>query len=553
MDRELSWNTGNMVNHPTLTMQITMSNRRQTAREPAFTVALGITPARSNLLQRKCACGGTPGPSGECEECRKNKLQRKGQNSGHGTQNDLSVPSVVHEVLRSPGQRLDPAARAFMEPRFGHDFSSVKVHTDARAAESARAVNALAYTVGQNVVFGQGQYSTQSSSGRRLLVHELTHTVQQSRSDDSTLSGSMRVSEDGDAGEREAEAVAEKVITDGGHEAGPANIHPVSSAIQRIGDPSKIPPGLERECEIAGDSPGSTSESLLFGNNVSTLSPLQRQQIDNFVLNWGAAGGNAPVRVDGYASTPGTDELNWRLSCSRAEEVVNELTTPTSGIPGIPAGFIRTVAQGETSEFGAVGSNQRATISSPLTLPPAPAPPPGLKTVTVDFVRLHGSTLSPVTELAAANTIFSSCNINFTVGAMLPEESLATTQSWLGGDTDLNASGITCSATTTEEKKMYDEANLAHTLSSRMRVFLVDTFSGYGAAGFSRPPYCAGGGYANHVILSNVASGATNPLAHEFGHILLNSGDHSTSPNLMAPSGGTVLNPTQCATCFTNA
>jgi hypothetical protein len=66
-----------------------------------------------------------------------------------------------------------------MEPRFGHDFSGVRVHTDAQAAESARAVNALAYTVGRDVVFGAGQFAPQSPAGRRLMAHELTHVVQQ--------------------------------------------------------------------------------------------------------------------------------------------------------------------------------------------------------------------------------------------------------------------------------------------------------------------------------------------------------------------------------------
>jgi hypothetical protein len=89
------------------------------------------------------------------------------------------TPSVVREVLRSPGQPLDPATRAFFEPRFGHDFSQVRVHTDARAAESARAVNALAYTLGRDVVFGAGHYSPGTRSGQRLLAHELVHTVQQ--------------------------------------------------------------------------------------------------------------------------------------------------------------------------------------------------------------------------------------------------------------------------------------------------------------------------------------------------------------------------------------
>ncbi len=89
------------------------------------------------------------------------------------------MPPIVHEVLRSPGQPLDEATRAFMEPRFGHDLSRVRVHTNAKAAESARAVNALAYTVGRDVVFGSGQFAPGTVAGQRLLAHELTHVVQQ--------------------------------------------------------------------------------------------------------------------------------------------------------------------------------------------------------------------------------------------------------------------------------------------------------------------------------------------------------------------------------------
>jgi hypothetical protein len=89
------------------------------------------------------------------------------------------APSIVHEVLRSPGQPLDPATRELMEPRFSHDFSRVRIHADARAAESAQAVGALAYTVGQDVVFAGGRYQPADQEGRRLLAHELTHTLQQ--------------------------------------------------------------------------------------------------------------------------------------------------------------------------------------------------------------------------------------------------------------------------------------------------------------------------------------------------------------------------------------
>lgn len=89
------------------------------------------------------------------------------------------APPSIHEVLRSAGQPLDPATRAFFEPRFGHDFSQVRVHNDAKAAASARAVNALAYTVGKHLVFAPGQYSPSTALGKRLLAHELTHVVQQ--------------------------------------------------------------------------------------------------------------------------------------------------------------------------------------------------------------------------------------------------------------------------------------------------------------------------------------------------------------------------------------
>jgi hypothetical protein len=96
-------------------------------------------------------------------------------------------PSVVHDVLRAPGQPLDRATRATFERRFGHDFSRVRVHTDAVAAASAQAVNASAYTVGSHLVFGRQQYAPYTQQGQKLLAHELAHVVQQ-RHDHGALS-----------------------------------------------------------------------------------------------------------------------------------------------------------------------------------------------------------------------------------------------------------------------------------------------------------------------------------------------------------------------------
>ena len=89
------------------------------------------------------------------------------------------APPIVHQVLRSSGQALDAPTRSFMESRFGQDFGGVRIHTGPAAEESAQAVHAQAYTLGNHVVFAPGKYNPASSQGKRLLAHELTHTIQQ--------------------------------------------------------------------------------------------------------------------------------------------------------------------------------------------------------------------------------------------------------------------------------------------------------------------------------------------------------------------------------------
>jgi len=112
----------------------------------------------------------------------------------------VPVPSIVHEVLRSPGKPLDKGLRAFMEPRFGRNLSQVQVHTDAKAAESAQAINALAYTFGKNVVFGAGQYVPGNSQGKKLLAHELAHVVQQETTNEETAKTRLTIAKANNAG-----------------------------------------------------------------------------------------------------------------------------------------------------------------------------------------------------------------------------------------------------------------------------------------------------------------------------------------------------------------
>lgn len=123
------------------------------------------------------------------------------------------APPAVDEALRSPGQPLDAGVRSFMEPRFGHDFSRVRVHAGAGGAESAEAVGALAYTVGRDVVFGPGRYAPGTQEGRRLLAHELAHVVQQEGSGGDA--SSLRLGDPAGASEREAEGAAGAVLEHG--------------------------------------------------------------------------------------------------------------------------------------------------------------------------------------------------------------------------------------------------------------------------------------------------------------------------------------------------
>ncbi|MBK6714951.1 MAG: DUF4157 domain-containing protein [Burkholderiales bacterium] len=199
------------------------------ALAPVQTTSSPSSTTGSNFfLQRKCACGGPTGLSGTCEECADKKLlgqplqaklvvgspddpleqeadrvadqvlrmpepslnahryakemqlqplvQRKSVSDPYA---DTEPPASVHELLRSPGQPLGAAERQYFEPRFGHEFSQVRVYTSALAAASAHAVHSLAYTVGGNIAFAEGRYSPATAEGKRLLAHELTHVVQQ--------------------------------------------------------------------------------------------------------------------------------------------------------------------------------------------------------------------------------------------------------------------------------------------------------------------------------------------------------------------------------------
>ena len=190
-------------------------NRTSVAQATQATSSL---PPTHGILQRKCACGTHTMGGRECKGCSKNQLRRRA--ASHAEPKE--VPPIVHNVLRSPGQPLDPGARAFMEPRFGrefsgvraqasiappiparfavgaphdafeeeadavanqvtqgpaplgasrYDFGNVRIHTDAQAAESARKMHAQTFTVGNHIVFDRGEYAPHTRTGQTLLAH----------------------------------------------------------------------------------------------------------------------------------------------------------------------------------------------------------------------------------------------------------------------------------------------------------------------------------------------------------------------------------------------
>lgn len=508
------------------------------------------------ILQRKtCSCGRPIVAGGECAECRKKRLslQRQAVNqSGPDV-----APPIVHEVLRSPGRPLDPAARAFMEPRFGQDFSQVRVHTDARAVESARLVNASAYTVGRDVVFGAGQYTTSTAAGRRLLAHELTHVVQQRPG--KRVQARLRVGQPNASTEIEADKAAARIISGG--DAGFAKEKVPTRTLQRFGDPAAVPPAMS--CPVATSSPAFVIDNVMFDNDVRALTPAQKLQIENFVVSWRALGGDTEVRVDGYASKPGAESYNWQLSCDRAQAVEAELLNPSSGtVVGVPANLIRVFAHGETDEFSSLGAgtDRRVSLSVPAPLPPTPTEPPAskkngcqtTKSVTIDLVRLSGSNRDPASDLAFANTVFRQCCVRFVKRGDHTATRGETTR-WLGGDQDLQRIH-SCSSAHQEEKDLRQNVTARFGLTSRYKVFYVRSMTPP-LRGVNFSPDCSSGDRApfnRHLYVAN--SAARRTLAHELGHIPIRGlRDHSAhgdgTRNLMEPTNtatGEHLTDAQC-------
>jgi outer membrane protein OmpA-like peptidoglycan-associated protein len=293
--------------------------------------APGLPVKPSTSVHRKCACSGS---GTKCDECKAKAATLLG--SASATAPPVTAPPSVYQAL-GPGKPLDPAIRSFMDPRFGRDFGDVRIHADASAAASANAVNARAYTIGPDIVFGDRQYAPQTSEGRKLLAHELAHVVQQS---DSSYAG---------------------------------------PALQRAVQEQEFPGGAAcKTCARVSICSG----IFRLGSALRAEHKAQRPRIATEIKAALARDPNAKIDIEGQASLTGAAAKNDVLSQQRAGFVRNALAAA-----GVNSASMNVIAAGSAKSFSdlsqvnlarsrAVRVILPAYLVGPAPRPPGPQPQP---------------------------------------------------------------------------------------------------------------------------------------------------------------------------------
>ena len=369
--------------------------RRATKAEKSSPV---LAPLATNILQRQCDCGQHASASGQCSACREESektLRRSAISSNRSTTevspkrsiNENGVPAIVRDVLRSPGEALDANTRTFMEPRFGHDFSGVRIHTDSKAAASARAVRALAYTVGRDVVFDTGRYAPHTAAGKGLIAHELAHVVQQRNAGDGQLA-KLAIGDCNDSSEREADQQAHAVLSGG--DARPMGL-------------SSSPTMIRRACGVAGLGPAPADCSLTaappsgsrfkFNVDCDDFAPGERARLQTFARGVRASTPTATINIIGLASFDGDAGLNHSLACHRATKAA-DIVRPEVASVGTVEAQVGDASTAGNAEFRAADIQVIAPAPpqpAPQPAPPQPAPPqpapPQPETITSETVE----------------------------------------------------------------------------------------------------------------------------------------------------------------------
>jgi outer membrane protein OmpA-like peptidoglycan-associated protein len=298
--------------------------------------------AESAGIQRKCSTceeeevqRTSESVQRKCSKCEEEEIQRQRADSDdEREQVDGHTPEVTRSVedqinaIRAGGQPLPLATRAFFESRFDRDFSNVRIHTDAKAAESARSVNALAYTVGHNIVFATGHYQPETIAGQRLLAHELTHVLQQRGAPRSTVATVQRQGGEG------SEPTAEDLLQgSGGKSQTCANAEKGFSRKE----PAKACPKPTHR---------GTKELGHFHFCLDSIDPVDQATFDSQLDEIASEPASTRFLVHGHASVDGDQAGNFRLSCHRANRVTEAMVEK-----GIAESRIETGSRGPTTEF----------------------------------------------------------------------------------------------------------------------------------------------------------------------------------------------------------
>jgi outer membrane protein OmpA-like peptidoglycan-associated protein len=310
-----------------------------------------------SMLQR---CGGAPCPSGGCDHDDERTVQRQAADPAPGAAS-TGFPAAVDEVSSAPGQELPVAVRQLMEPRFGHDFRDVRVHTDAAAARAARAVSARAYTLGRDVVFGDGQFGPDSAAGQRLIAHELAHVIQQRTGGGRLAAQPLTVSNPADPAEQEADRAAGEALgpaTSGGP--GPADPAAGTQA------PQALRPAA---CQIVADSGAPAGLTLSgFGQGSPVLPGSGYPPLQALAQRLKGGDASGKLQVHGFASAEGDPDFNIRLSCWRAYGV--KTVGQANGIRNPISLF----AHGATEALGPRPEDNRAVVVTEPAAPTAKEP-----------------------------------------------------------------------------------------------------------------------------------------------------------------------------------
>lgn len=303
-----------------------------------------------------------------------------------------------HEALSAPGRRLDPATRSFFEPRLGLDLGGVRIHDDARAAHSAEALGALAFTLGSDIAFAAGHYAPDTPGGRLLLAHELTHVVQQR--DQALAPGAPGVLGGGPA-EAEAAAAGERAARG-----------------ERVQVVERTQPVLARQEGGGEDLPSLDATAVLwFGLASDELR--QDAEVDSSVhlalaleriqRHYEAAGESQQILLHGYASVEGDEGGNVELSGRRAIRVKNLLIAS-----GIESRRIVVLAHGPDASLPGLEWNRRVEVeltpavlvaefgeTEPIGPTPCSCPASTEQTFDDETIRLVESMAEDINRVAA--------------------------------------------------------------------------------------------------------------------------------------------------------